>query len=102
PAGTLKRGESPLACARRELAEEIGYKARSIALIGRIFTTPGFSDEIIYVYRAIGLSCVSLRPDADEIIEKAIFTKSQLRAMLKDGRIADSKTISGLSLCGVF
>src|SRR4030043_489937 len=52
PAGTLHRGESPLKCAKREIEEEIGYRARSLKYLGGIYTTPGFTNEFIHLYRA--------------------------------------------------
>jgi len=102
PAGTLKRGERPRTCALRELAEETGFKARKLKPVSSIFTTPGFTNEVIHIFKATGLSQVGARPDADEILETAVFSTVEIRRMVARGMITDSKTISGLALCGLF
>ena len=101
PAGTLKRGESPLKCAKRELAEEIGYTARSIRYLRRLYTTPGFTDECIHIYKAARLKKVRMRPDADEILTVKNFTAGQIRRMFNKKKIIDAKTIAGLAACGI-
>lgn len=101
PAGTLHRGESPLKCARRELVEEIGYEAYSIKYLAHIYTTPGFTNECIYIYKATRLKKVKLNPDADEILSVRSFTVNKIRQMFKRNRIIDAKTITGLSMCGI-
>lgn len=52
PAGKLEKGEDPQLCATRELTEETGYTAGSITKLGKIFTTPGFCDEVLHIYLA--------------------------------------------------
>jgi len=101
PAGTLKKGESPIRCARRELKEEIGYDARSIDYLAYIYTTPGFTDESICIYKATHLSKVNVEPEADEILSVRNFTVSKIRQMFKNNKIIDSKTIAGLTMCGI-
>ena len=51
PAGKLHPGEDPKLCAARELQEEIGYRADSLELLTSILTTPGFTDEVIHIYK---------------------------------------------------
>jgi ADP-ribose pyrophosphatase len=101
PAGTLKRGENPIRCAKRELEEEIGYKARSLEYLTRIYTTPGFTNERIYIYKATRLERVSISPDIDEILAAKNFTASKIRQMFKSKKIIDAKTIAGLVMCGI-
>jgi len=55
PAGTLAPGEAPELCARRELAEEAGMEAGKLVRLTTIFTTPGFTDEKIWLFLATGL-----------------------------------------------
>lgn len=100
PAGTLNPGEDPLDAARRELIEETGFQAETFIPRGSIFTTPGFSDEIIYLYEAHGLtpSCL-YQKDEDEIIELARIKTEDLPEMIRDGRISDAKTISLICRC---
>ena len=52
PAGTLEPGEAPLACARRELIEETGYRADHWHALGTIYSSPGFCDERQHLFLA--------------------------------------------------
>lgn len=101
PAGTLKRGESPIKCARREIEEEIGYKAHLIRHLISIYTTPGFTNECIHIYRAARLSKVNVSPDSDEILSAKKFTINRIRRMFSRNKIIDAKTIAGLVACGI-
>ncbi|TAJ45697.1 NUDIX hydrolase [Methanofollis fontis] len=95
PAGTLEEGEDPVETARRELVEECGLAAEEMIPHGFIYTTPGFSDERIYLYEARGLSPSSeFTPDDDEQIEVVRLPVADLMAMCRDGRITDAKTIA--------
>jgi len=96
PAGKLNPGETPLACACRELEEEIGYRAGSFELLTSIFTAPGFADEVIHVYRATGLTPGRQQLDRDEVLEVIPLPLAEAVDMIADGRIRDAKTIVGL------
>jgi len=100
PAGTLESGERPLACAKREIVEETGYAARRFKRLGLIYPVPGYSDEIIYIYQAGGLTRRSAAMDADEIITSRIFSRRDVSRMFRAGKIRDAKTICGLTLAG--
>lgn len=100
PAGTIEENEKPLATARREIIEEIGYKARFVKKIGFIYLAPGYSTEKIIVYTANDLSKAFADKDEDEIITACEFTKSQIRDLFKNGKIVDAKTISAFAMCG--
>ena len=69
PAGKLHSGEDPRSCATRELEEEIGYKPGQLRLLSSIFTAPGFTDEVIHVYKATGLTKGRQHLDRDEVLE---------------------------------
>jgi ADP-ribose pyrophosphatase len=100
PAGTLNKGESPKACAKREIIEETGYSAGKLTRIGAIHPVPGYSTEKITIFRADNLrKCVRL-VEKDEVIETNIFTRIQIKRLFKTGRITDAKTISALAMCG--
>src|SRR5712692_298697 len=96
PAGTLHNGEDPLECAFRELEEETGYRAKVMAERARFWTTPGFTNEFMYLYEATDLTKTQINPDEDEVIEVDIVGRSEALQMAADGRIQDAKSILGL------
>lgn len=94
PAGTMAPGESPAGTARRELIEETGFDARQFHERGMIFTTPGFTDERLYLFEADGLFPSSeFGKDDDELIELYPVKVEEFMSMCRDGRISDAKTI---------
>ena len=96
PAGTLDAGESPERCAERELREEAGVTAGSLLPLTSIYTTPGFTDEIIHLYAATGLTHEGTAHELDEFIETHEVAWSEIGRMIRAGRIRDSKTINAL------
>lgn len=98
PAGTLEEGESPEACAARELEEEAGLAARRLRLLGRPFTSPGFTDERIHLYLAPETRAVEARPEPEERFERVRLDFERALAMATGGEIHDAKTICALLL----
>ena len=96
PAGKIDRGEDPDTCAARELREETGYTAQNIERLFGARVSPGFSTEIIYIYKATGLSLGETSFDEDEFIETVKVPLKEAREMIKKGEIEDGKTISGV------
>ncbi len=96
PAGTLEPNEAPVEAARRELEEETGYRAQQLELRATYFTTPGFSNELMYLYEASGLTFTEQRLDDDEAITVSVTQRDQALRMIQEGRIRDAKTIVGL------
>jgi len=101
PAGKLDAGEEPEACARRELAEETGFAANNLRKLISMYTTPGFSNEIIHLYLAEGLVKSDKRPDDDEFIHTQTYTPAQIHAMIASGEICDAKSLVALFLAGI-
>jgi len=100
PAGMIETGESPEQCVRRELEEETGYKATSLVAASRFYTTPGFCDETMYLYVAIGCKpagICSLDEDED-IVDRELFDIDQALDMVARGEIRDAKTMVGLMI----
>ena len=94
PAGTMEEGEDPLQTARRELIEETGMDAKILIPRGYVYTTPGFTDEKLWLFEAGELiPSREYLPDDDEIIEPIRFSGDQIRAMILKGEIVDAKTI---------
>lgn len=100
PAGTMEPGEDPQNTAGRELIEETGFTAKTIIPKGFIYTTPGYTDEKIFLFEARGLSpSDEYGKDEDEIIEVNDIALSDLNAMIIDGTIVDAKTICLIHRC---
>ncbi|MDF0645690.1 MAG: NUDIX hydrolase [Nitrospira sp.] len=98
PAGKLHPGEDPKLCAARELEEEIGYRAEYFTLLSSILTAPGFTDEVIHIYKATGLTKTQQQLDTDEVLEVVELSLREVMAMIQDGRIRDAKTMIGCQL----
>jgi ADP-ribose pyrophosphatase len=95
PAGTMDPEDgSPLACAKRELAEEVGLAAETWRELRRVAITPGYSDEHVTLFEATGLSPASAEPDEDERIEVVRLPLTEIESALE--RIVDAKTLIGL------
>lgn len=98
PAGRRDAGETPEAGARRELEEEVGLRAATLEPISTFWTTPGFCDEVMHLFRATSLEAVPARPEPDERIEQATFTLPEALAMVRRGEIREGKTLVALLL----
>ncbi len=96
PAGRIDDGETALTAAKRELLEETGYSARQWKRILHFYVSPGFLDETMTVYLALGLRSGEARPEPDERIAVHFFTLSEAMKMATNGRIQDAKTITGI------
>lgn len=98
PAGKLMKGESPLSCARRELEEEIGYRARRFKRLVSAYTSPGFCDELIHIYMATDLLKTQQNLESCEVLEVIKLPVHKVQAMIHSGKIQDAKSIIGLEL----
>jgi ADP-ribose pyrophosphatase len=98
PAGRIDPGEAPAEGALRELEEEVGLLAAIVEPLLTFYTTPGFCDEVMHLFRATQLTSVPARPEADERIETGVFTLERARAMIEEGEIREGKTLVALLL----
>ena len=96
PAGTLEKNEDPMNCAGRELLEETGYLAKRLKPIGRFFTSPGILSEKMYAFAAYDLEKQKPALEEGEEIEVEPTLFHDALEMIRDGRIADGKTIATL------
>ena len=99
PAGKLDRGEEPLACARRELAEETGHVASEWTLLNSIYTTPGFCDEVLHIYLARGISrspAGRAPEEGEESMTVHEIPMDEAVAMISRMEIRDGKSICGI------
>jgi ADP-ribose pyrophosphatase len=103
PAGIpLSSAEGWQECARRELTEETGYEARELHYLTRIYTTPGFTDEVIHLFAATHLSPGRMNRDADEFIEVVPLPLSQVLAKVRAGEIVDAKSLCAILFAATF
>lgn len=96
PAGTLKAGEDPAECARRELMEEAGFEPGTLELLTEFWSAPGFLREYMRVYLAQGLRPASLPADEDERVEPLLVPWDEALQMCANGTIRDAKSLTGL------
>lgn len=96
PAGKLNKGENPDITAIRELEEEGGIIASKVEKIFDIYPSPGYTDEIIRIYRAVEFKEGVQHLDQDEFLRVGWFDKTTLRQMIENGEIKDGKTVIAL------
>ena len=97
PAGKLdEEGESPLDAMKRELVEEVGMEANEWRELKRMYTSPGFAREEVWIYVATGLREVAHEPDPSERIEVVPWPLAELDRAIAETK--DSKTLVGLLL----
>src|SRR5262245_3341253 len=97
PAGKLDHpGEAPEACALREVEEETGYRAGELSPLGWIWTTPGFTNEKIWLYVATGLTPSRANLQPDEVLSVVKLPLAEAVAMAGRGEIADGKSVCAL------
>lgn len=96
PAGKIDEGEDPLQTAIRELGEESGLKAENMCYVGHFYPSIGYTDELIHIYVAWGLTQSETRTDDDEFLLPERMRFRSAIEMVNDGRISDGKTIISL------
>lgn len=98
PAGTLEPGEPPAETAARELTEETGYVAGTIEPLGRFYTSPGFTDELMHVFVARDLVPGVQQLESHEEIEVRTRGRADVDAMIRSGELVDGKSIAAVLL----
>jgi ADP-ribose pyrophosphatase len=98
PAGKIDEGEKALQTAKRELAEETGYKAKTWTKLATFFVSPGYVQERMTIFLATDLKSGDATPMDDEQIETRWFKKKEVGDMIRDGKIKDAKTMVGFFL----
>ena len=91
PAGKLD-GETPEVCAARELEEEVGRRAGRLVPLASIWTTPGFTDEVIHLFAAFDLAPAEQRLEHDEVIEVVPVPLARALEMIWSGELRDAKS----------
>ncbi len=96
PAGKLEIGEDPFEAAKRELEEEAGYCANKWTDLGYVYTSPGYSDEKLYLYMAEDLEFTHCHPDEGEILQALEYSYDDILKMIANGEINDAKTLCAI------
>jgi ADP-ribose pyrophosphatase len=96
PAGKLDPGESPETCAVREVEEETGYRIGRLEPLGWIWTTPGFTDEKIWLFRGTELTAGNQALQSNELLEVVHWPLAAAIEAATDGSIQDSKSVCAL------
>jgi ADP-ribose pyrophosphatase len=94
PAGKLDAGENPQFCGQRELLEETGYSATHWAYAGPMHLAIAYSDEVLHIYFAKGLSLGERKLDEGESLDVFLATPAELLAMCGQGLVTDAKTLT--------
>ncbi|MBE7086531.1 MAG: NUDIX hydrolase [Clostridiales bacterium] len=96
PAGKLEKGEDPAKAAARELEEEAGVKADELKLLFVMYPTPGYTNEKIYIYQALGGKKTAACLDEGEFLDVEYIPLEKVKEMLTNGEIKDGKSIIAL------
>ena len=96
PAGKLDGGEPPLECARRELAEEAGVRARRWEKLGEFYSSPGVLTEVIHLFLAHDLEPADASPEEHEVLEASWVPVQEAMDLAASGRLQDAKSVIGL------
>jgi ADP-ribose pyrophosphatase len=102
PAGLPKAGETWEDCARRELEEEAGVRAGSLKYLTRIYTTPGFTDEVIHLFLAWDLEDGVVERDHDEFMEVVPVRLSRVMEMIRAGELVDGKSVATILFAATY
>ena len=93
PAGKLEKGEDSYKAGLRELEEEVGLKAEKLISLGAMYPSCGYTNEIIYLYKAENVSKTPRHLDVDEDIDIYYFSLEEVIDMINKNEIKDAKTI---------
>ena len=96
PAGKLNEGEDPCLAAARELEEETGLVASELALRFVLYPTPGYTNEKIYIYEALGVSEGAQHLDEGEFLNVEYVPVKTVLSWIEKGELHDAKTIVAL------
>lgn len=96
PAGKLNPGEDPALAAARELEEETGLVAERLEPLMVLYPTPGYTNEKIYLYEAVGVHAGKQHLDEDEFLNVVYLPEEEVSARILGGEIRDAKTVAAL------
>ncbi|HAI20720.1 MAG TPA: ADP-ribose pyrophosphatase [Clostridiales bacterium UBA8153] len=98
PAGRLEAGEDPREAAARELDEEVNLRAQELVPLLAVHSSPGFTDELVRIYHASGLTPGSGRAGDEPDLRAKLWALAEVLTMIERGEISDAKTVAGVTL----
>ncbi len=96
PAGKREGDEDPLVCGKRELREETGAVAKNYLSLGKLYPSPGYCGEIIWIFAAFNLTFGQNDLDEGEFLEAERVPFKKALSMVMSGEITDSKTVTAI------
>lgn len=97
PAGKIDKGETvPEETARRELREETGYTAEKLHYLGKLHPSVAYTEEVIHLYAATGLTAGETEFDKDEALDILEYDYEEAFSMAASGQLVDAKTVAGI------
>ena len=97
PAGKIDQGETdPLLTAKRELKEETGYTAQNLHYLGKLNPSVAYTEEVIHLYAATGLTPGETSFDDDEALDIVEYDFQEAYQMAASGKLVDAKTIAAI------
>ena len=102
PAGKIEKGEDPLKTIIREVEEEIGIVPKKVISMGKIFVSPGISDEVLHLYYIddYDITCQSF--DDDEFLDVIEYDYDEIVKMIEEGLVCDAKTVTLVLKCNKY
>ena len=96
PAGKRDKDEPFEQTAIRELEEEGGIRAERVEKLCEIYPSPGYTNEVISVFKASGVKKTAMHLDSDEFLTSVWIEKEKVKKMMENGEIKDAKTLIAL------
>ena len=96
PEGGADKGEDPLECAKRELAEETGLSAGAFQKVLEMDMSNSLTDERSVIYLAFELKSGEARPEATEVLRRRTAHFMEVLERVADGRIRDAMTVAAV------
>lgn len=93
PAGKIDNNEAPMTAIKRELIEEVGVDALNIEYAGKIYPSPGYTNEQIFLYFVDKFKITNRIIQKDEELNFELISIENAYDMINQGILVDGKSI---------